>query len=156
MSQLEYDCRKDVERWLSMFCKVQQAVATGMGIVAARESVAKANGIPVSTFNRKWFDWQDHGWEKLINRAKWPVHREAGLPPAFRDFVQSMYFAHQRGQTGREVHRKVVAQWRKWRAGDVTMQILDTTAHRSRRCTRDCQRDGARRISPGSSRASSA
>jgi len=122
LGDTKLSARADVNRWLKLLGAVRQQIKHGAALTRAMEEVAGRNGVAYGTLKTKWFGFQSRGVEALINRAKHPGSR-VGLPSLFKQWLRTMHELHWRGQTGEEVARKVIAQWRAWRAGDPTKAI---------------------------------
>ncbi len=109
--------RRDVESWLKMLHPVWRAHEAKAPIVAVLDRAARESGKALPTFTRKWYALKKDGWKGLINRARYQLDRNAGLPAEFITFWKTLLEAHQRDTGGREAHRKLIRQWRSWRSG---------------------------------------
>jgi hypothetical protein len=122
LSSLDVRCRAEIERWRTLLQQVAQERGSGTPLTVALQHVARTGGVAFGTLKTKWFAFDKRGVAALVNRAKFPGTR-TGLPALFKQHVRAMHELHQRNNTGRNVFRMIVDQWRGWRAGDSTKAI---------------------------------
>lgn len=117
LGRMPLECRTDVEAWLQRLRIVARRIQDGERICTVMAQEARVCAIPVSTFRRQWDRLRVHGWRGLVNRAKFPVDRNVGLPPLFVKEWNKILLLHQRDTAGRQARRVLLARWRAWRGG---------------------------------------
>jgi hypothetical protein len=111
LSRIERDGLCNRLEWIQ---KIDAAEAGRTG--AAVAEAAAALDLSTVQVNRIRRTFIEGGWQALLdNRGR----RGSPLPEAFKEFVRTLHFQHQRSTTGREVQRTLVERWRLWqRTGD--------------------------------------
>jgi hypothetical protein len=115
--------RKELDQWTEILRPIFVEIEAGAGKVATLETHAARTGIPFPTLRAKYYAARKGGQKALINNAKAPLDRGSRLPRLFVQWIMTSHELHQRGQTGREVYRKIIKQWKAWRAGDGSKAI---------------------------------
>jgi hypothetical protein len=113
----ELDSRQQtlVIRRLDWIIKIQNAPRSERAAVVAQAAAALKVSCP--TIYRIVREYLTEGWGALTDQRGSRSNR--GLPQAFVDFVRQRHLQCQRSNTGREVHRQIIEQWRLWmRTGD--------------------------------------
>ena len=129
---LSADVQRDVRNRLDAMRTLSQARSVRAGALMVSALMEKRAGWSVQRLCTQWREYSTSGnWRVLLNRAKaGPTHyRNSGsiadLPAAsnkiFREWVMMMIERCQRN--GGQAYKEIIAQWRRWRAGDQSARI---------------------------------
>lgn len=121
-AKLPEEVRQDARRVLRTLAAIH---AADNKITACKVHAAQfqgRRGFTWQSLRRKYYDYiEEWNWRRVIDRAKagrnyWVGPNAAPLAESFLEYWRQL--CQENGRKSKPAHRKLVAQWRAWRAGD--------------------------------------